>query len=120
MEKLPLMEIEGEKEDWECPQIGEYLDKGISKKIPKGTKLKVPVTICFSDEGVREVEALVDTGAEINVIHPRLVPEGMFVPSKRPLKLGMANSACLKGGRREVPMILRVRGVDLDTKKAWN
>ena len=45
------MEIEAEKEEVRCPPFGDKLERGVSKKIPKGTKLKVPVIICFSDGG---------------------------------------------------------------------
>ena len=66
----------------------------------------------------KEVEALIDTGAEINVIHPRLVPEGMFKESKKPLRLGTANANSMKGGRRETTFMVGIQAVEVDSRRA--
>ena len=71
----------------------------------------------FEDGCVPELEALVDTGAEIKIIHPRYVPKNAFAPSKRPLRLGMANAVRLQGGKREVTFMMRIKGREMDSKR---
>ena len=86
-------------------------------KLPRDTKLKVKVTVEWMDGSRKELEALVDTGAEVNLINPKLMDSALFTPSSRPVRLGVANSLLLKGGGREATMSLTFQGVDLDTGK---
>ena len=74
-----------------------HLVRGVLRNVPKCTKLKIAVMVEFEDGSVKEMQALIDTGAEINVIHPKHVPPETFVASKRPLRLGMVNAICLQG-----------------------
>ena len=101
----------------DAPQPGEYLDRGIPRGIPKCSKLKVKATLHFARGPPVEVEALIDTGAEVNVIHPRLVQPALFRASQRPLRLGMANSISLQGGKREVDFVLHLQGMEIDSKR---
>ena len=71
----------------------------------------------FPNGEARKVLALIDTGAEINVIHPRLVPEGMFRQSERPLRLGTANANCMVGGRREATFMVGMQATDIDSRR---
>lgn len=99
----------------DAPRPGEHLERGIPRGIPKCSKLKIQVTLHFPNGASKEAQVLVDTGAEVNVIHPRLVDPSLFRESQRPLRLGMANEICLSGGKREVDFVLGMKGVDVDT-----
>ena len=86
-----------------------------SRSIPKCSKLKVRVTVTFADGSTRNLLALVDTGAEISLINPNLIDPSLFFPSPKPLRLGVANSNTMVGGKRQVNMLLSFQGRDLDT-----
>ena len=83
--------------------------------MPKCTKLKVQVLVTFSSGATQSLEALVDTGAEVSLIHPKWVPATDFFLSPRPIKLGVANSHLLVGGQRQTDITLTVKGTDMDT-----
>ena len=106
-----------EDEAEKAPAPGEYIQRNVSGKIPKSERLKVTAQIQFANGQAREIEALIDTGAEINIIHPRHVPEGMFEDSKKPLRLGMCNAVRLQGGKREATFIMRLKGTDIESKQ---
>lgn len=65
-----------------------------------------------------EFQALVDTGAEINVIRPDLIPVEFTNPLERPWNLTAANQQPIQGGSREARVILYIKGTDVDTGKA--
>ena len=49
-----------------------------SKWISNSTKLKVQVLVTFFSGATQSLEALVDTGAEVSLIHPKWVPATDF------------------------------------------
>ena len=83
--------------------------------MPKATKLKVEVQVTWADGSTKTLQALVDTGAELNLINPKLLDPSLFSLSPKPIRLGMANSNILLGGTRQVTMNLTFAGVDMDT-----
>ena len=52
------------------------------------------------------VQALIDTGAETNLIRTKLLPPHYFSPSKSSLQLITADGSVLKVGKREVTLQL--------------
>ena len=56
-------------------------------------------------------EALVDTGAEINVIRPDLIPEEFTAPLDSPWKLTAANQQRIEGGIRETRLYYTCKGL---------
>ena len=49
----------------------------------------------------RIVQALVDTGAQVNLLRPDVLPADVFRPARRPLALKTASGEALGGGERE-------------------
>ena len=60
-------------------------------------------------------QALVDTGAEINVINPNLIPIEQTDLLQKPWNLTAANQQPIPGGDRQAHVIIRLKGVDVDT-----
>ena len=60
-------------------------------------------------------QALVDTGAEINVINPNLIPIEQTNLLQKPWNLTAANQQPIPGGDRQAHVIIRLKGVDVDT-----
>ena len=104
-------------ESQRAPMPGEHLERSVPRGVPRCTRLRIPVELHFPNGVTRKVLALIDTGAEINVIHPRLVPEGMFRQSERPLRLGTANANCMVGGRREATFMVGMQATDIDSRR---
>ncbi len=69
----------------------------------------------FSDGSTHTLQALVDTGAEVNLIHPKWVSAQLFYPSPKTIRLGVANSHLLEGGKRQVNMLLTFQGHSPDS-----
>ena len=59
--------------------------------------LKIPARLDNGDEVV--LSALIDTGAEANLVQTRVLPSSMFFPAQTPLNLVTANGCPLMGGR---------------------
>ena len=108
---------EQESEPEEAPCFLGHLERSVPRSQPKLRKLNLLAHLHFPNGAVKEVEALVDTGAEINIINPKFVPDGAFENAKKPLRVGMANAVCLKGGKREASFALALRGVDIDSRQ---
>ena len=105
-EEISLVQKEGESElDWyqvENLRGKEFyfgvLKARVPRKIPKCTNLKIGVMVTLADGKSQELQVLVDTGAEVNLVNSRLISPELFQPATRPLKLGVANSHVLPGG----------------------
>ena len=61
------------------------------------------------------VKALVDTGAEVNVIKRGLLPESFTHQNAKPITLTAADSSNLKGGQKGVSGDAILGGNDMDT-----
>ena len=106
-----------EDED-ECPDVPlGVLRCKKPRGLPKCTKLKIPVLVTWGDGTSQNMEALVDTGAEVNLVNPKLINSQLFTPSSRPVRLGVANSHLLQGGSREVNMDITFTAIQFDTAK---
>ena len=53
----------------------------LSKNVPKCSKLKIKVTATFQNGSTKELFALVDTGAEVNLINSKLIRPEIFTNS---------------------------------------
>ena len=92
----------------------------VPRNVPKSSKLKVAVLATFADGSTKTVQALIDTGAEVSLINPRLVDSALFQPSPKPVRLGVANSHRLPGGKRQTVMVLTFEAAGRDTKQKCN
>ena len=63
------------------------------------------------------VRALVDTGAEVNVIRCGIIPDEDLVILERPWRLTAANQQSIVGGDKEARVVLCLAGVEVDTKR---
>ena len=90
--------------------VGESLNDKYPVRLTIKVKLQLPSGPSL------DLTALVDTGAEVNIIRPGLVDNIHFRPSKRRLHFVAANQTTLAGGRRELAGALIFDGVDNDTK----
>ena len=101
------------------------LEAGISRELPitkrssrgkrykpKGNCLKIRCH--FEDEqgGVREIVALVDTGAEINLVGSSLLPRQVTHTVYPPLSFTTGNKGSLSGGDREASGLIHFQGRD--------
>lgn len=62
------------------------------------------------------IKALVDTGAEINVIRRGLIPEDHTHPNNRPITMTAADATPLNGGKMGVSGTAVIGGSEVDTK----
>ena len=112
---VALVDQDGEdNEEYPEGTLGVLRNKK-SRGIPKCSKLKVTVLVTWADGTTQNMEALVDTGAEVNLVNPRVVSQNLLLPSKKPVRLVVANSHLLQGGAREVSMELTLTATQLDT-----
>ena len=83
---------------------------------PEGqVKLLVAVGLRLGDGSVVRASALVDTGAEINLLRRGLVGPQYFCASERPKRFITASRAVMEGGSVEVACTMEMQGVDVDT-----
>jgi len=83
-------------------------------------RLVVQVVLRLGDGLQIPIMALVDTGAEVNLLRKGLVDERDFVESDRPRRFVTANQELMDGGLVEVPCTLFMEGVDMDTgRQVW-
>ena len=75
----------------------------------------VPVKLKLFDEEEKEVMALLDTGAEVNLVRRGIIPEKYFRRSQHPKRFVTANHGVMAGGLTEVPCELLMEGMDIDT-----
>jgi hypothetical protein len=83
----------------------------------KDDNLRITVKVAVGDNFERELVALIDTGAQVDLIRRDLVPEELTRPATARIRLVMANAQPLKGGKREVEADLVFAGHDEDTRK---
>ena len=74
------------------------LECRVPKGVPESTKLMVQVRVTWGNGVTQVLQALVDTGAEVNLVNPRVADPALFTKSTRPVRLGVANSHPLQGG----------------------
>jgi len=69
---------------------------------PKYSQLRVGFSFVGTSGEVVEVTALIDTGAEISLVRPGILPESLFTKSSVPLKILGANDQRVGGGTLEI------------------
>ena len=92
---------------------------GGAKSPKKGYEIQLRVPVSFEPVGGehREWQALIDTGAEVSLIKKGILPEGMYQPATRPVRLVAANNQRLCGGTQVVRVQLHFLAVDTDSKE---
>ena len=83
----------------------------------KPTKLVIGLKLEFSDGTSIPLSALIDTGAEVNLVNSKLIPQKFFSPAKKPVKLGAANSTRLIGGTKEIFSTLNFAALEVVNKQ---
>ena len=78
-------------------------------------QLLVQVTLVMDDGEVFEVEALIDTGAQVNLIRRGIIPEKYFGKSMRPRRFVTASKKGMDGGLTDVSCSIFLSGNDMDT-----
>lgn len=63
------------------------------------------------------IHALIDTGAEANILLPGLIPSHLWEVAVNPLRFTNANASGLMGGRRVVNSVLQLSGVETEGRK---
>ena len=58
------------------------------------------------DQSHKKIGALIDTGAEANLVRKKIIPSQFMKPARRPLVLVTANGRRMNGGDREVTLRL--------------
>ena len=81
------------------------------------TKLMVAVKLRMADGEVFDMSALIDTGAEVNLVRRGLVASKYFKRALKRRRFVTANRTILTGGAVEVPCELLLHGVDMDTSE---
>ena len=110
---------EGEDTGWGTNHGPEARRETASRRLPRGKRYKpkgscLKVRCHFEDElgEVREIVALVDTGAEINLIRSSLLPREVTRSVYPPLSFTTANKGSLQGGDREASGFVHFQGRD--------
>ena len=62
------------------------------------------------------IRALVDTGAEVNVIRGGIIPEADLVTLDQPRRLTAANQQAIIGGDKEARVVIHLTGLRLTQK----
>ena len=73
-------------------------------------QLVLQVQLVLPGEEKVLAKALVDTGAQVNLVRKGLVPGGYLQRSKNPVRLVAANSDVIAGGDRSVTLQVGLRG----------
>ena len=63
-----------------------------------------------------DLQFLVDTGAEVNVLRAGLVPDHLLSRLEKPYRLTAANQQVLSGGDKSANVILCLSGTEVDTQ----
>ena len=71
--------------------------------------------LCIQSGPSLDLKAIVDTGAEVNLIRPGLVPGKYFRQSSRLIHFIAVNQTTLSGGHRELEGTLKIQGVEVDS-----
>ena len=79
------------------------------------TKLVVHAIICLADKTELEVSALVDTGAEVNLIRRNFLDPRYFFHSSRPKRFLTADQGVMQGGLNEVSCDFVLWGTNMET-----
>ena len=103
----------------EDPKTETVFLRGLTRSQPscRYVHLKMAVTI-LTGEDRYECRALIDTGAEVNLIKRGLCDPKYNRESQRKLRLMAANNQRLGGGETEVEMKLRFEGVDSESNES--
>jgi len=87
---------------------------------PRGkleTYLRISVTVVDNAGRRVNANALIDTGAEVNIVREGLLHASNFQPARRPLKLITASNHRLPGGMHEATVNLVFQGADTSSKE---
>ena len=83
---------------------------------PKGQdKLLVAVSLHLQEGSLVCANALIDTGAEINLLRRGLVVSYWFFSSDKPKRFITANQAYMEGGGVDLQCMVEMEGTDVDT-----
>jgi hypothetical protein len=88
--------------------------EGEEKRV-KDVRLTLDIVLTFAPGVTRKVRALVDTGAEVNLLRRGIASPEYLTPVKRPLKLATASREPLPGGDREVRCMATMMGREIDS-----
>lgn len=66
----------------------------------------------------RDINVLIDTGAEVSLIKSGLFPDQFFQPAQTPVNLVAANGTPLEGGRRDIVLHFNLRKVQNGVEQA--
>ena len=88
------------------PQVGSVVSNQIKLIINVGLKL--------ADRNILPINALIDTGAEVNLLRKGLVPPEYFKLSDKPKKFVAANQLEMEGGQVEFLCDLLIKCQDMD------
>jgi len=103
-----------------CPSVSEISspedreNKKTRKKDPLA--LKVWITININGENFH-LRALIDTGAEVNIIRKGIIPHQLLSVPSRLIMLSGADSTQLKGGQLSAKGTGTLEGTEMDTKQ---
>ena len=81
--------------------------------------LRVAMVLQWGDGQSRQVMALLDTGAEVNLVKHGLLPNSALREATRPLRLLAANNLQLLGGDREALVDICFQGRHVETKELF-
>lgn len=89
-----------------CRNRSCYAVNSLQRK-EKELMLTLVLRVCSPGGRQKFIRALVDTGAQVNLIKKGLFPGGDFVEAESPLRLIAANGQVLEGGRRTISLRMK-------------
>ncbi len=104
-------------QNFNCPILrGKGRGQQKSKTLKRHNNLKIWLRFDVGDRFF-EVQALIDTGAEVNVIKRGIVPQNFIIAIDEPITISAANSSKLDGGSLCINCTAVINGFKVDTKK---
>ena len=79
----------------------------VKQKIPQDTELILELEAFLENGTTRKIKALVDTGAQANLVRQGLVPSHLTRTAKQPLQLIAANGQVISGGQKEAKLTFK-------------
>ena len=88
--------------------------EGEGKRV-KDVRLTLDIILTFAPGITRKIGALIDTGAEVNLLRRGIAFPEYLTPVKHPLRLATASQDPLPGGDREVRCMATMKGREIDS-----
>ena len=96
--------------------IAEYIATASQPDQKNPLNLRVKMQAELEDGATVDLEVLVDTGSEVNIVRRGIINTHLFRESTRPVRFLTASSSIMEGGQREVACQMLIKGIDVENQ----